>query len=184
MPTGVKPDKTRKLILADHLRRLRDGTCVPKELMPGFIGIDPGMKGGISVIWPGRVVSCFKMPVTEQDTIHLFYDLANCRTCDKIAVIEKVHSMPGQGVASSFKFGMGYGGVRMAAIASEVRLLEVSPRKWQKELGVTPRGRTESKTQFKNRLKAMAQQLFPSVDITLAVCDSLLIAEYARRTCT
>ena len=39
-----------------------------------------------------------------------------------------------------------------------------------------------SKTEWKNKLKAKAQQLFPvwSKRITLATADALLIAEYGR----
>jgi hypothetical protein len=40
-----------------------------------------------------------------------------------------------------------------------------------------------TKTEWKNRLKAKAQQLFPqqSKHITLKTADALLIAEYARK---
>ena len=38
-----------------------------------------------------------------------------------------------------------------------------------------------SKTEWKNKLKAKAQQLFPGEKVTLATCDSLLIAEYGRK---
>lgn len=39
----------------------------------------------------------------------------------------------------------------------------------------------ESETQWKNRLKAKAQQLFPQQEVTLATADALLIAEFGRR---
>ena len=102
-------------------------------------------------------------------------------------MIEKVHSFPGQGVASSFKFGMGFGGLIMALVSSGIPFEFVTPRVWQKAMGITPREKsnrsdfTESKTQFKNRLKAKAQQLFPAVRVTLKTSDALLIAEYCRR---
>jgi Holliday junction resolvasome RuvABC endonuclease subunit len=97
------------------------------------------------------------------------------------AVIEHVHAMPKQGVSSTFKFGVGYGGLRMALIAASIPFEEVTPRTWQKALGVVVRKKTETKTQFKNRLKAKAQQLFPRESITLKTADALLIAEYCRR---
>ena len=44
-----------------------------------------------------------------------------------------------------------------------------------------PRLKEESKSQWKNRLKAKAQQLFPKLKITLKTADAILIAEYCRR---
>ena len=141
-----------------------------------YAGIDPGQSGGLAMI--DNNVSVVKMPSTDQDIWNWFSNLKNTKC---FAVIEKVHSMPGQGVASTFKFGMGYGGLKMALTASGTPFEEITPRKWQKALGIVPRSKTESKTEFKNRLKAKAQQLFPDIKMTLAICDALLIAEYNRR---
>ncbi len=147
-----------------------------------YLGIDPGQNGGLALISAnGHGVECNKMPSTEKDIYSL---LADCVT-NTFCIIEKVHSMPGQGVASTFKFGKGYGGLRMALVACKIPFDEVTPRTWQKGLGIPPRKKeTETKTQWKNRLKARAQQLFPffpSEKITLATADALLIAEYCRR---
>jgi Holliday junction resolvasome RuvABC endonuclease subunit len=89
--------------------------------------------------------------------------------------------MPKQGVASSFKFGVNYGIVRMALTAAGIPFEEVTPQAWQKALGITHRKKTETPSEWKNRLRARAQQLFPSVSLTLATADALLIAEYCRR---
>ena len=69
----------------------------------------------------------------------------------------------------------------MALIAAGIPFEEVIPRTWQKGVGITPRGKGETKTRFKNRLKAKASQLFPKVNVTLATADALLIAEFCRR---
>ena len=44
--------------------------------------------------------------------------------------------------------------------------------------------RDMQKGEWKNKLKAKAQQLFPQLGkkLTLKICDAFLIAEYARRT--
>ena len=145
-----------------------------------YIGIDPGQAGGLALI--DGVVNCvtaIKMPNTESDIWHWFSKVGNSQC---FAIIERVHSMPGQGVASTFKFGQGYGGLRMALIAAGIPFEEVSPRSWQKYLNVTSRDKMETKTEFKNRLKAKAQQLFPQFDVTLMTSDAILIAEYNRRS--
>lgn len=139
--------------------------------MKTYIGVDPGQSGGVSFIWPDGTFS-HPMPETERDIWEMFkVDNPN----DYFAVIERVHSMPRQGVASSFKFGMSYGALRMALVASEIPFEDVTPQKWQKALGCLSGG-------DKNVTKQRAQSLFPQLKITHKTADSLLIAEYCRRT--
>lgn len=145
--------------------------------MKAHIGIDPGMSGGISVIVPGKSVNAYKMPETERDIWDLVHSLAKYSDGDVCAVIERVHSMPKQGVTSSFTFGMGYGGLRMALIAAGVPFREVTPQAWQKALGCLTKG-------DKNVSKAKAQQLFPTIKVTHALADSLLIAQWNVQTST
>lgn len=136
-----------------------------------YIGIDPGQAGGISVIAPAGTAA-LKMPQTERDIWETFKMIKN-PVC--FALIERVHSMPGQGVSSSFKFGMGYGALRMALVASGIPFEDVTPQKWQKALGCLSGG-------DKNVTKQRAQSLFPHIRVTHAIADSLLIAEFCKRT--
>ena len=143
-----------------------------------FLGIDPGASGGIAWLQPNEPHmkgldrrEADKMPDTERDTWEL---IRRWRDSATLAVIEAVHSMPKQGVASSFKFGRSYGFLRGCLIASGIPFEEVTPQRWQKELGCLSRG-------DKNVTKARAQQLFPSLKVTHATADALLLAEYARR---
>lgn len=149
-----------------------------------FIGIDPGQLGGIAWIDDnGGGPHCTKMPDTERDIWEAIHDLETDEVTSLIsngvvfAVIESVHSMPKQGVVSSFKFGRNYGFLRACLIAAEIPFEEVSPQKWQQVMGCRSRGN-------KNVTKAKAQQLFPTQKVTHAVADALLLAEYARRTRT
>lgn len=146
-----------------------------------FMGIDPGQNGGIAVVQDdGTLVAVYKMPATEADVYLKIKTLAKASI--RLAIIEKVHSMPNQGVSSTFKFGVGYGGLRMALVANQIAFDEAVPRTWQKALGVPARNtKTETKNDHKKKLLAKAQQLFPTEDITLATADAILIAEYCRR---
>jgi len=146
--------------------------------MTSIVGIDPGQSGGFALI-NHEEAKAWKMPATEKDVFAMLEDLDRER--DVFAYIEKVHSMPGQGVSSTFKFGMNYGMLRAFLIALYFPFETVTPRTWQKGLGIPPKMKTESKTQWKNRLKAKAQELFPDLKITLAVSDALLICEFGRR---
>lgn len=142
-----------------------------------FIGIDPGVSGGIAVIDEnGDVLRVSKMPDTEEDLLeelkHGICITATGRA--HFATLEYVRSTPQMGVVSAFTFGRGYGALRMALTSLRIPYEEVTPPKWQKAIGCRTKG-------DKNVSKAKAQELFPNIKITHANADALLIAEYGRR---
>jgi len=136
------------------------------------VGIDPGKDGGIAIASTQTIVA-YKMPQTERDIFDLLKDEV-LPDETPVVFLEKVHSMPGQGVSSSFSFGRGYGFLRGVITALRYPLHEVTPQKWQKALGCLSRG-------DKNVTKGKAQQLFPQLKITHLTADALLIMEYGRR---
>ena len=139
------------------------------------IGIDPGIHGGIAFLGKG-CGEAHKMPATERD----IWNLLCIKAGRARAYIEKVNAQPENAVRAAFKFGVGYGGLRMALIAAAIPFEEVTPQKWQKEFGLL-RKKGETLMAKKNRHKAKAQELWPALKITHAVADALLIAEYGRR---
>lgn len=146
-----------------------------------YIGIDPGVNGGIAVLkLDGSVEFAVKMPATDRDVLDLFdsfYDEDGTRARDGLivrAMIERVHSSPQMGVVSAFTFGRGYGALQMALTARSIPFDEVTPQKWQAAMSCRSGG-------DKNVTKARAQALFPDVKCTHAISDALLIAEFARR---
>lgn len=143
-----------------------------------YVGIDPGASGGV-VVLSDHGTYCFPMPTTRAD----LWEILKTGGPIEFAAVEKVGGHVGKDQPGSrmFEFGRNYGECLMALTAAEVPHEEVPPQRWQKSLGIAPRKKDESKTQWKNRLKARAQQLFPKVRVTLAVADALLIAEYCRR---
>jgi crossover junction endodeoxyribonuclease RuvC len=141
--------------------------------MKTIIGIDPGQSGGIA--WMNqRGVEVIKMPDTERDIVDalraMIYEAPELERGVK-CYLELVHSMPRQGVASSFKFGKGYGVLIGVLSALEIPFELVTPQKWQKAMGCMSKG-------DKNVTKRKAQQLFPRLKITHATADALLIAAY------
>lgn len=146
--------------------------------MKTIIGIDPGKNGGVARITDGK--PCVgKMPDTLQDLWWLMESIARehppiYRDLQCKAYIEAVHSSPQMGVKSAFTFGQVYGNLEMALTAAGIPFERVSPQKWQKSMGCLTKG-------DKNVSKRKAQELFPSIKITHATADALLIAEYGRR---
>lgn len=144
-----------------------------------YIGVDPGKNGGIAVLDSnGNVVEVSKMPETPQDLLAFLSRHREGSRC----TLERVGGMPGNGGSAMFNFGKGYGHLQMALLALGIPTEDVTPNKWEKSYQLGTSGKY-TKTEWKNRLKAKAQQLFPSLGkrITLATCDALLIAEYGRR---
>ena len=145
--------------------------------MKTYIGIDPGIKGGIAVVSAGHAYA-YPMPETERDTLVIFEEIANYD--DVFALIEKVGSMPGNSPASMFTFGRNYGMLRAFLIANYIPFETVTPTVWQREFGLV--NSKLGKTAKKNTHKARAQELFPAItSITHKTADALLIAEYCKR---
>lgn len=137
-----------------------------------YVGIDPGESGGIVVLdETGQVLTVAKMPETEPDILSV---LPSGLEGGVKACIEKVHASPGAGVSGMFKFGMSYGGLRMALAARMIPFEAVSPGVWQRKMGCLTGGDKKVTTR-------KAAELFPSERFTLATTEAALIAEYCRR---
>ena len=145
--------------------------------MSTFLGIDPGANGGMAVIF-SHDVDAYSFASMSMYQISDFLEDVSER--NPYTLIENVHSMPGQGVASSFTFGHGFGMLEGFLIGAGIPYDRVTPQKWQKDFGLYKLP-DETKTAKKNRHKELAQKLFPTLKVTHATADALLIAEYCRR---
>lgn len=150
------------------------------------IGIDPGKKGGIAVMYlefdrTVNRVELHKMPETPTDINDFFKNLLhNYPFIRIVANFERVWGRPGSGSTAMFSFGRSYGHVEMCLLAHKIPFENPIPMKWQKEYGLV-RDKTDNQSKWKNKLKEKAQQLFPKNKIILDTADALLIAEYGRR---
>lgn len=145
-----------------------------------YIGIDPGQSGALAVISPQGT---FAIPFDEDEYI----DTLNACVQEGggiRAVVEHVHSMPKQGVASSFKFGQNFGWILGVLAALEIPVELVNPQKWKREF---------SCTSDKNTSIAVARRLFPTTSLLATprckkphdgMAEALLMAEYCRRRMT
>jgi crossover junction endodeoxyribonuclease RuvC len=68
------------------------------------------------------------------------------------AYVERVHSMPRQGVSSSFTFGMGYGLVRGVLAGLGIPTTLVTPNEWKRAMRVST---------DKSEARLIASRLFP-----------------------
>lgn len=137
-----------------------------------YLGIDPGKSGAIALLLEdGDAPVAFPLKDTDQDINELLGSFDDQKT----AMLELVHSMPKQGVASSFTFGQSYGFLKGLLTAHKIPYRLATPQVWQRAMGCLSRGN-------KNATKEAAQRLWPHIKITHATADAMLLAEYCRRT--
>ena len=145
-----------------------------------YLGIDPGFSGAWGLIdHHGKYHSCGDMLNNKRYILsrHVHAEISQAIDRQDIqGVIEAVHSMPAQGVASSFKFGMAFG----AAIAILERINcpweLVTPHKWKADMKLTS---------DKDLSLAMARELWPNAPLHLQKhngrAEALLMAEWLRK---
>ncbi len=143
-----------------------------------ILAIDPGASGGFA--WNTQeTIGAQKMPSTEGDIVSF---MRGFNTKEYTVFMEEVGGFIGKAQPGSamFTFGRNTGFLIGVIMALGFRLEMVRPQKWQKDLGLGTAKGCASKTEWKNKLKALAQRKFPTVDkITLATSDALLILDYA-----
>lgn len=146
-----------------------------------IVAIDPGASGG----WAWEIKdfgeACENMPPSPHEMTELVYRLQS-EGCVR-AFVEEVGGYaggPGAPGSRMFNFGRNFGEILGVLAACGVAVELVKPAKWQKALGLgTSKGM--SRTQWKNKLKLRAQQLYPNQRVTLAVADALLILHAATK---
>jgi len=145
-----------------------------------YLGIDPGFSGAWGLIdHHGKYHSCGDMLNNGKHILSRYVHAEISQAVDRQdiqGVIESVHSMPGQGVSSSFKFGMAFG----MAIAIMERIncpwQLVTPQKWKKDMGLTS---------DKDLSLGMARELWPTAPLARKMdngrAEALLMAEWLRK---
>jgi crossover junction endodeoxyribonuclease RuvC len=146
-----------------------------------ILGVDPGLSGAIAFLFPmalNRVVAEDMPVVNGQVDVVTLADRVR-QMAPSFAIIEAVHSMPGQGVASTFKFGMAYGSVIgvLGGLSVPMPRHYVTPNVWKKHFKLPP---------DKEAARALALQRFPATGFHFARkkdhgrAEAALIALYAH----
>lgn len=146
-----------------------------------YLGIDPGVNGGLAWLGLGALPLLEAMPRTDRDVLELLR--AHRPT---FAVLEDLHPRPTRWIdketgeprssilRSTGVLMLSCGALRMALVACDIPFETLRPQAWQKLLGLAPKA-------GKPGLKRKAQELFPMAKITNKTADALLLAELARR---
>jgi len=144
------------------------------------IGIDPGVGGAIAFLTDAlEFIVVHEMPTMAHTGKRRQVnpaELANLlsRTPIQMAYVERVGSMPHQGVASSFNFGMSYGVIQGVLAALGIPMVLITPVTWKKKAGLIGKEKDAART--------LAQQLYPQAPLgkkkDIGKADALLIARY------
>lgn len=149
-----------------------------------MIIIDPGQSGGIVTVnhYLRSAPEAFSMPATDGDILEKLSPPKAWAWDDKVAYLEELVKYTGRNMPSSSMavYASNWGMIKGMLLAYQYKVILVPPKKWQKVLGLGS-ATGMSKTEWKNKLKQMAQQLYPQLKITLATADALLIYEAAKR---
>lgn len=174
---------------AGPITYLAPGEIVTPLHARAFLGIDPGKSGAWAVVFPDGSADAAPVPLAgnEIDAGRLAETFAawdqnlNGRL---LAVVEKVHAMPKQGVSSSFDFGKSFGIILGILGALKISYRLVTPEAWKKSVlaGLDWKGN-------KGAAVTYARRAFPDVSLVLPRCrvphdgmaDALCLAEHGRK---
>lgn len=151
--------------------------------MKRFIGCDPGTSGALVCISDDGFEI---IPYDEEN-----YREALCRWSkdDCVMAIEKVGSMPGQGISATFNFGTNWGFIRGMCYAFKIPVQLIPPQTWKKAFSLNL-GKSYSKAEKKARTIQTVKELFPNISLKKTercrtdddgIADAVMLAEYARR---
>jgi Holliday junction resolvasome RuvABC endonuclease subunit len=98
-----------------------------------ILGIDPGVAGGGALLPDnGKSPVVFDLPVVNKQINAGEFRRIVHKLQPDVAIVELVHSMPKQGVASTFKFGMACGLIRGVLLGYGLPVIDVAPTVWKK----------------------------------------------------
>ena len=148
-----------------------------------WIGIDPGQKGGYTVIAKSETgQAVFAYPWDDSFFAMEMASLMQMKEHGIVAAVEKVGARPGQGTVSMFNFGKSAGYIEGVLSALGIPYQLVPPNKWKKEFSLIG--------QDKQASIVTCRKLFPELDLKRTErcrtdsdgkAEATLLAEYARR---
>jgi hypothetical protein len=99
-----------------------------------ILGIDPGLSGAVAFYFPWAPdrVAAQDMPVVAGEIDCATLAARILQMGPAFAVVERIASMPKQGVSSTFKFGASYGAIKGILAALKIQTHLVTPATWKK----------------------------------------------------
>ena len=156
-----------------------------------WIGIDPGAKGAMALIgWDPALAEYDATAALENGPLIIPFDqdryintllAVETSGVECVCCIEDVHSISGQGIASSFRFGVTYGWLLGMLDSIGIPYQPITPQKWKKEFGLNS---------DKENSIAVCKRLYPGVNLLRTersrkeddnMAEAVLLSTYAKR---
>ena len=108
-----------------------------------FVGIDPGLSGAVCILDVSGI-TLFDMPTLKAGTKRTIDEIELARIVDRFVsgatacALEQVGVRPGEGAVGAFSFGRGYGLLRGILRAHFVPIIDVTPARWKRDIGIKP----------------------------------------------
>jgi crossover junction endodeoxyribonuclease RuvC len=142
--------------------------------MIAYLGIDPGATGALALYGVDTAEVWDFNPTSNIESLRTLTSEYTIR----MAILEHVGAMPGQGGVSMFSFGANFGWWQGVLETLGIPYQLVRPQKWQKALGVPKKSSKTDKPSL-----AIARRRFPLLDLHRQKdhgrADALLMAVYA-----
>ena len=156
-----------------------------------WIGIDPGQRGALAIIgWDKALAEFDATAALEKGPLIIPFDqdryintllAVETSGVECVCCIEDVHSMPKQGVASTFALGKAYGWLLGMLDAIGIPYQPIRPQTWKKEFGLNS---------DKENSIAVCKRLYPGVNLLRTersrkeddnMAEAVLLSTYAKR---
>lgn len=151
-----------------------------------IIGIDPGASGAIVALTDGfQPVEYMRMPTykagksTRVNGAELAKFIGDLPDPVAVAYVESVHSMPSQGVSSSFNFGHSLGVVEGVLSALSIPTTMVTPQSWKGRAGLIGKGKDDARAMAIRRWPKWAE--LGKIGAGQAYADAAFIAIYGAK---
>lgn len=149
-----------------------------------IVGIDPGQTGALAFMRGGKVEAVSDMPTMGR--LHGKGQAVNAAELasilleqkPRLAILEAVSAMPGQGVSSTFRFGESFGVVMGVLGALQIPVKFASPQTWKKRAGLTGKEKDAARTMAIMLHPEASDQLTRKKDCGRA--DAILIAKFGQ----
>lgn len=125
-----------------------------------FISCDPGKSGAFCFLCPENDEILFMDTTAKPKDLHTWLSFINQDYNLRVILIEKVHAIQGTSAGSNFSFGFNTGAVNGIAGTIGCSLDHVTPKTWQKYLGVTAKGKA-----IKKNVAELIEQTYPQAEI-------------------
>ena len=147
-------------------------------------GIDPGTNGAIAVLDSLSPDSVALLDLKNKSSVDIYEWMYDTISTNVITTwVEDVHSMHGMSAKSNFGFGKNVGMITAIAEVSSDTVKTVTPKIWQKYIGVTVKGKA-----IKKEVAKIAQGLYPNAELhgkrgglLDGRADALMIAHYGLK---